>query len=128
MRKGFTLLEVLVVLGITAIISAIFILNIAGRSNRTQLDITTRKIAALFREAQSRSIGQSSSTSWGVHFDNSTSTTPFFSLFTGTYATTTEQAKYTLPQNHRFASTSIPYGGTLDVTFAQLTGLPSAST
>ncbi len=127
-RSGITLIELLVAIGIAAVIGVVSFLLLQGRPSRAQLDTTTQQIATLLRDAQNRSVSGLAGASWGVHFANSTSTTPWFSLFKGTYSTTTETARYNLPAALRYATSTLAAGGTLDVLFAALTGIPSTST
>ena len=120
--------ELLIVLGFVVILSIVVLPSLYGRRSRIDLDNTTRQIVALLREAQSRSMAQASSTSWGVRFENSTTTTPFYALFATSYATGTRIGYYRLPPSIRYATSSVAEGGFLDITFAQITGLPSTST
>ncbi len=129
MRKGFSLVEILIVIGITAVIGVVVLTSLTGRRHRVELENTARQIATLLREAQSRSMSQDSSTSWGVHFENSTTTAAFYELFSGTvYSTSSVVGHYRLPNIVRFATSSVPSGSSSTVIFAQITGLPSAST
>lgn len=123
-RHGFSLVEIILVSAIIGILAAVSITNLVGRRGREELNSTTRKIVSLLREAQSRSISQASSTAWGVHFENSTSTAPFYALFASTYASNTVVGYYSLPSSIRYATSSIAQGSSLNVSFAQITGLP----
>jgi type II secretory pathway pseudopilin PulG len=127
-RRAFTILEILIVAGISIAIGIVMVASLAGRRNRADLDNTTKEIAALLREAQSRSVAQEGGSVWGVHFDNNTST-PFFSLFKGSsYGTSSEVKRYRLPPTVQFSSSSVAQGGALDITFNQISGEPSTST
>ena len=127
-RRGYTFVEILTVIGIVTIVGLVVVSNLAGRRSRIELDNTLRQIATLLREAQSRSVSQASGTSWGVHLENSTTTPPFFALFATSYSSSTRAGYYRLPSSVRYATSSIPEGGSREVTFAQITGLPSTST
>lgn len=128
-NKGATLVELLIVISVIAIISVVALLNLLGRSAQTDLNNVTEQMASLLREARSRSVSQASSTSWGVHFGNSTATTPFYALFySQTYGTSTTIGYYRLPSGLDYATSSIPSGSSVDVTFTQLSGQASAST
>jgi len=127
--KGATLIELLIVISIIAVVSMVSLLNLLGRSAQTDLNNATEQIASLLREARSRSVSQASSTSWGVHFGNSTTTAPFYTLFySQAYSTSTTIGYYKLPSGLAYATSSIPSGSSVDVTFAQLSGQASAST
>src|SRR5882724_5912461 len=96
-KSGFTLIELLLVMGITVIIASVGFVNLFGKRNTEQLASATKKITAVLREAQSNSITQASSTSWGVHFQSTT--TSFYALFAGSYATGTVRSWEVLPAN-----------------------------
>lgn len=127
-KSGTTLFELMIVMAIIAAISLIGFLSLFGRKGATDLTNTTAQMASLLREARSRSVSQASSTSWGVHFDNTTSSSPFFSLFYGTYSANTRIGYYRLPSTLVYATSSIPSGSFAEVTFSQISGLASAST
>ncbi|MBI4084995.1 MAG: fibronectin type III domain-containing protein, partial [Candidatus Liptonbacteria bacterium] len=128
-KRGFTIVEVTLVVVIVTIISSVGIVSLFNRRGETELAGAGQKITSLLHEARSRSVSQASSTSWGVHFENSTSTTPFYALFySPTYSTSTTIGYYTLPQSLAYDSSTISVGSSTNITFSQLTGLASAST
>ncbi|OGZ01283.1 MAG: hypothetical protein A3B13_03265 [Candidatus Liptonbacteria bacterium RIFCSPLOWO2_01_FULL_45_15] len=127
-RTGTTLIELLIVISMIGVISVVALLNLLGRSAQTDLNNATEQIASLLREARSRSVSQASSTSWGVHFENSTTTAPFYALFySQTYSTSTVLGYYRLPSGIVYATSSIASGSSIDATFAQLSGQASSS-
>lgn len=126
---GFTLIELMIVIGIMMILGVVVSLKLVGRNSVTDLTLTTQRMGSLLREAQSRSASGASSTSWGVHFDNVVSSTAYFSLFYGaTYSTSTEIGHYRLPFTIRYLTSTIPEGSSSTITFAQLTGVPLTTT
>lgn len=128
-RRGTTLVEMLIVMGLVTAFALIGFVNLFGKRGQNDLNSTAQSIAALLREAESRSMVQTSSTSWGVHFENSTSTAPFYSLFaSSTYSTSTAQGYYRLPGTVGYVASTLASGASLEITFAQLSGLASAST
>lgn len=134
MRKGFTLVELVVVFGIMIAVGAIVFATLAGRRTDTDLTSATQQIATLLRQAQSDAVAQEngavagSSVSWGVHFANATATTPFYALFTGSYAASTTVGYYALPSTVAYRTSTLASGATLDVIFSPITGMPSVST
>lgn len=126
--NGFTVIEILVVVGIITLVSVISLATLVGRRSRAELDSTTKQIIALLREAQSRSASQEDGTVWGVHLENSSSTTPFYALFHTSYSATNTVSHNRLPSSVRYASSSIAWGSSIDITFAQISGEPLAST
>jgi len=128
LRFGFTSIEILIVIVIIALLAGISIVNLAGRRSRTELIGTTQQIVALLREAQSRSVNQASSSSWGVHLENSTATSPFYALFANSYSSSTHIGYYRLSRMVQYATSSLSLGSSTDVMFSQLNGVPLAST
>lgn len=126
--SGTTIIELVLVIGMIAILATVFLVNLQGRKGKTELTTTTQQIAALLREAQSRSVAQSSGTSWGVHFENSTTTASFYALFNGTYSTSSRIGYYRLPATVNYSTSSLASGASKEVTFTQITGTASAST
>ena len=123
-KKGFTLVEILIVVAITVIIGTLLYMNLGSKKNRTVFDGVVRQAVSTLREAQNKSITQSSSSGWGVHFDNAAA--PSFSLFYGSsYSTTTSVSVVKLPVGINYAN--IASGSSQDATFAQLSGMPSSS-
>lgn len=125
MRGELSLVEMLIVVFIIVAISAIVLVNLLERTSRAELEAATRQIATTFREGQSRAIAQEEGTVWGVRLENSTATAPAYALFRTSYSTANILNRKSLPAGIRFSSSSIPFGGFLDITFAQITGIPS---
>lgn len=126
MKKGYTLAEMLIVIAIIAILALISMANFVNRRNKSHLTSTVSAMAGLLREAQSRSVAQSSSTSWGVHFDNGT--TPYFALFAAPYSSSSHMGYYQLPAWVGYSTSSIAEGNSAEVTFSQVSGARNGST
>lgn len=127
-RKGFTLVELMIVAVFVVIIGLISLTGLLGRSGKADLENTTEQIASLLREARARSVSQTSSTIWGVHFGNSSATSPFFALFSQSYGASTTIGYYRLPTSLIYGTSTIPIDSSLDITFSQISGQASAST
>lgn len=128
MKKGFTLIELLVTLAIMVVIGGVVFVGLSGKRGVNDLNSTTQQITTLLRQAQTDSMTQKNEATWGVHFYNATGTGSFYALFSGSYATGTVAGQYLLPGDIQFSPSSVPLGGTLDVTFSQITGAPSGAT
>ncbi len=67
--RGFTLIEVLIVLGLMVSISVGIVLNLSSYQSARNLDIDARQIVAVLRDAQSRAINREDDVAWEVRFD-----------------------------------------------------------
>ena len=133
MRKGFTLVELLVVFGIMIALGAVIFANLAARRSNADLTATTQETVTLLRQAQSDAAfqennAQANDVAWGVHFANTTATPPFYALFTGSYMASTTVGYYVLPPTVAYQTSTLPAGATLDVVFSPISGLSSVST
>ncbi|MGB7958176.1 MAG: type II secretion system protein, partial [Minisyncoccia bacterium] len=127
-ERGFTLIEVGIVVTIIAIMGVVAAIALTGRKNTNDLANTTTAVTALLREAESRSVTQVQGASWGIHFSNTTSTAPFYAIFYSYYSPTTTVGYYRLPSDIAYVPSTLPIGGSLDVIFSQISGTSSAST
>ncbi len=127
-NKGTTLVELIIVVALISILAVFSFFTLLQRKGQNDFDNAGQSMAAMLREARSRSVSQSSSTSWGVHFENSTTTTPFYALFPGSYATATIIGYYRLPTTVGYVTSSLASGASKEITFSQITGLASQST
>ena len=107
-KKGFTLIEALIVIGITAMLSSFAIVYTHIGQNQITLSIEESKIAQLILEARELSIATYSANNitcaYGVHFDFASST---YSLFSYNVAATSS-AYPTRPVCPSIASTTAP--------------------
>ena len=72
-NKGFTLIEILVVLGISVILAMGGLFSLSNLRKHQALRLAAEGMVAFLRDSQQRSIGQEDGVGWGVHFDNSAS-------------------------------------------------------
>ena len=123
---GFTLAELLLVMGIIGILSTTIILNGLGYRNRQLLDGAAQQMAASIRDAQNRAITQQDGLAWGIYFNN-VSTTDSYTVFSGgSYATSANRFVTSFDSPLTF---TVPAPGTTtSIVFAQISGLPSTST
>lgn len=131
MKKGFTVFELLVTIAVIAVLATVSLVTLSGWHTASILTDTAKQISALLREAQSDTMAQSKGAAWGVHFDNTTTTSAFYSLFytfNGTYASSVMVGRYPLPAGVYYATSSVTAGSSVDVVFNGLAGASSAST
>ncbi len=125
---GFTMIELLIVIGITAVIATVSLANLVGWRSAKELNSTAQKIATLIREAESRAMSQDRGSAWGVHFEDDGANSPFFSLFyadkSGAYSPANEVERYPLPSAIRYEMLAGETEFLQDVVFDQITGRP----
>ncbi len=66
---GFTLLEILVAVGILVILLAIAMAAYGNFSRQIDLDVTTQGMLSVLRDARSRTLASEAETNYGVHFE-----------------------------------------------------------
>jgi prepilin-type N-terminal cleavage/methylation domain-containing protein len=118
-KKGFTMLELLIVIAITAILSVGAVSLYANQQKAKILDNTAQEIANYLRYAQQKSVSQEQGLQWGVHFDNPSSGSDFYALYTGTTYSSPIETKY-LPTGIIFTTPAT--GNSINISFNKLTG------
>jgi len=113
------MLELLIVVGITAVLGGVSITYYANQRGSKTLDAAAQEITGYLRYAQRKSIAQQEGKQWGVHFENPASGRGFYSLYTG--------ATYSSPVETRYLPAGIEYtdpasGSSTDISFDKLTG------
>jgi prepilin-type N-terminal cleavage/methylation domain-containing protein len=128
MRRGYTLIELMITLGVVVVLSAVVTVGLFGSRSQADLKDATQQAAALLREAQSDTMAQEGGVSWGVHFENATATPPFYALFSSsTYSTATVVSYYRLPASVAYATATLAQGAWVNVTFSSPSGAAAAS-
>lgn len=124
--SAFTLIELLIVVSILAILATVGIMNLYSHRSRQDLGFRAREIVTVLRNAQDRSISQEDGARWGVYFENPSSGTDFYELFSGpSYVSGTIFSKNTLSSYVQF---DIPAANSsTTIIFSPITGLPTAS-
>ena len=117
--KGFTLLEILVVVGITTILAGVAITSYVNQQRAKLLDTSVQEIVSYLRYTQQKSMAQEGGNQWGVHFENSASGDDFYSLYTGTSYTSPVETRY-LPSGITFSTPGD--NETIDISFYKLIG------
>jgi type II secretory pathway pseudopilin PulG len=128
-RRGFSLVELVAVIGIAIILATVAFIYVGGRQGTSELDASASQIVALLRQAQQNALASASSTPWGVHFDNTTSTTAYFALYaSSTWSPAAEVSRASLSSRISYSTSSLAVGQTRNVLFAQGTGRVATST
>jgi prepilin-type N-terminal cleavage/methylation domain-containing protein len=126
MKRGFTLIETVVVMFIMVVLSVVAIASLTGRKRNNDLLEATQQIVTLLREAQSHAAAQDQESAWGVHFSNPVSGASSYALYYGsTYTAANVVAYYRLPADVTYSTASLPLGFSGNVVFAQISGAAS---
>ncbi len=115
--QGFTLLEVLIVIGIAGILAGITFSTFVSSRKNESFKHDTSGVVELLREARNQTLSSKNASQYGVNFSPTSAV-----LFTGaTYtAGATSNKTFTLSSGNTL-STSLP-GGTTAILFNRLTG------
>lgn len=120
---GFTPIELLVTIGILAILGAIALPLSHYFEEDVALNNASQQIAETLRLAQSKTLASENASSYGVFFDASSNA---YTLFKGASFSTRDTAAdevHILAKSIEFSSVSFPAG---EVVFAKITGFPSS--
>ena len=127
--KGLTIAELVISLAILVVlglVSSLYLINV--RRNRA-LYADAYAILAVLRDAQQRAITQDSivpDEHWGVHFYSTSTTTPFYELFTSPKGIGYPGQQYSRLILKSWVTFCNPtYGLAKDLHFENITGLPT---
>ncbi len=129
--KGYSLVELLVVLAIIVIISAFAVPSLRRYQVSKNLEIDAQAIVGALRNAQNlaitgESIEPGSNKFWGAHFENPASGQDFYEIFRGPDYPNKEEVAghYILKPLIEF---NITVGTPINIIFNRLSGEPTAS-
>ncbi|MCX6737225.1 MAG: fibronectin type III domain-containing protein, partial [Candidatus Parcubacteria bacterium] len=104
-RKGFTLIEILIVVAITAILATVGTISYNGAIKRDQLDSYSKEIISALERTRTKAVNQEEGDSWGVRFEaNTSSAFSNFAIFKGESSGTDFIDIKTLNTNVNFTS------------------------
>lgn len=125
--RGFTLIEFIIAVTIVAVLAAASIGAYFASHRKAVLNTTAEQIQQSLRLARQRSVSQQEGLGWGVHFENSTSAAPWYSIYKNSpYSPANVTEYYSLPTQVRFVNP--PSGATLNVEFTKRTGATAGDT
>jgi prepilin-type N-terminal cleavage/methylation domain-containing protein len=81
--RGFSLVEVLIAVGIMAVIAAVALPSFFQGHNQADLNGTSSQIVSTLRTAQSQAVSQVKGAAWGVHFSNNVASSSFGAYISG---------------------------------------------
>jgi len=114
------------VMAIITVIAGFGVLSLYPYWRSKTLEGTAEKIAIFLENAKAKSIVQERESAWGVHFENPISSPSFFSLFYGSYSSSTTVQTVYLPNHIEFSDPSD--GNSKEIIFEKLTGKIATST
>lgn len=118
MRRGFTLIEMMLSVGIMSLLAALALPLYATFASRNNLAVTAQSLASMLRRAEVYARANYGDNQWGVNIQSSAVT-----LFQGTsYATRNSGLDETLTIPGGVSSS---YSG--DIVFSKLSGAPSTT-
>ena len=124
-KSGVTLTELLLVMGVLALMSGVMSVSLYAFFNRNKLELTKQKIEAAMENAQSRAIARENTANWGIHFVNQTNP-DYYQLFYGSsYAAGTVVSITYLDSSVEFSTPGA--GLNKDIIFSQSTGYPGVA-
>ncbi|OGG43391.1 hypothetical protein A3G50_02490 [Candidatus Jorgensenbacteria bacterium RIFCSPLOWO2_12_FULL_42_11] len=127
MKYGFTIIELLIVIGIVVIVAVAGFLGLYSFRGEKYLDLTSQEIINVLRDAQDRSISREEDGHWGVHFENSAGGDNFYELFKGaSYADSVKYSRFSLKPSIKFNDPAS--GANTDIIFQPITGWPNTPT
>jgi prepilin-type N-terminal cleavage/methylation domain-containing protein len=125
-NKGFTLVELLVVMGITVVLGGVAMSNYFNYQSSVTLDGAAEELLGTLRDAQQRAISQDQQLAWGVYIDTADGENDYYEPYSGdSRVTGTPLSRITLAEGLVFLVPS--QGINKEVHFAKSTGLPNAN-
>ncbi len=123
MKKGLTLLEIILVLAVIAIISGILLGAFASFREAGQLTETHSSIIGILKDARSRALASKGNSNYGAHFEETKTV-----LFKGSAYSSSDLSNetYLLPAGIKISAISLT-GGAVDTIFTRLLGTTTAS-
>ncbi len=122
-KQSFTLVEVLITVGILSIIVGVGFLNLTGFKSKHSFDLDAENVVASIRNTQNRALLGEGGTSWGIRFVSS-ATGGSYEIFSGTeYAPSSVVVSDALSVSSRFYNP--PSGFSKTIVFSPISGLPS---
>lgn len=124
-RQGFTLIEIIIVISISAVLALVVIIGLSNFLTRQTLTEDTRQLVAALREAQSRAVNRVSGSNWGIHLENAVSDRDSYALFSGSLYANQASSSYFLASTVEFSEPIA--GAAKDVVFVKGSGLLNTS-
>lgn len=130
MKKGFSLIEVLLVTAILAVLGTVGSGFFGFYAKNIELDATAKAITADLKFARSKALAGENGLHWGVHFENGASS-DFYVIYsspTSTYANASTTAMSTTTLGSGIVFVAPPTSSSTNILFTTVTGATSSST
>ena len=115
--KGFTLIEIVIVLGIASILMAVGFSAFTSYRKSESLSKDTDLVVSVLQQARSQTLTGKNATAYGVHFESGAVT-----LFTGSAYTAGASSNQRYPLSSDITLTTNIEGGGSNVIFERITG------
>lgn len=122
--SGFTLLELLVTIGIISVVSVAAFLSLSGYGGAKSMERALEEMTAATKAAQNSSITQQDGKTWGVRFSNPATSTDKYEIFSGlTYSQGSVSKLSSFRNNVSFSNPTA--SSVIDTVFTAISGKPS---
>ena len=120
-KRGFSIVEILLVIGIMAIVATIIIFSFSTLNQNYILEGAAQSATALFKDARSRTLSAKGNFQYGIHIASTSIT-----LFPGSVFVSGNPSNeiLTFPQSVAIGTTTLS-GVDFDIVFSRLKGIPS---
>ncbi|MBM2820875.1 MAG: hypothetical protein HW405_635 [Candidatus Berkelbacteria bacterium] len=119
MSKSYTLIEILIVIGILAILTGLASLSIVSFGKSSDIDTSKTIVVGAFKEARAQSMAVVDDKSWGVHLETNKAV---IYADSGSGYSPSDQANYSKVLETNTTLTWILTGGGAEVLFEKRTG------
>jgi len=124
--KSFTVVELLIIIGILIILAAIAVPAFRSFQKETTLNNSTEEVVAILRLAQNKTLASEGASQWGVYFENAIQPHQYTLFKGGSYAT----RDTAFDETHKLPSAVDIYNINLsgnEAVFSRVTGTANAS-
>lgn len=122
-EKSFTLAEIIIAIGVLAVVTTAGTVSFFGYKNRRSFDLDAETVVEAVRNAQNRAIFRESGTQWGVKFIREVSGLSTFEIFSGpSHTTSSVVLKKQLSNASSFSNPSSGYAKS--IVFNTISGTP----
>lgn len=121
-NAGFTIIELLIVIGIISIMSGTAALSFLSIQSSNEREVTVQEIVSILRKNQSLAMSGEKQSEFGVHFENDK-----YTEFEGVVYTAGADGNIEHPLTPGVSIQNINFPGVSEVSFARLTGKVSVA-